>query len=268
MIRIAQISDVHFGAEDQNALDQATAHIRRENYDLIAVCGDLTQRGKRTEFESAAAWLSKLPGEKLVVPGNHDTPLLDLAARVTKPFQRFEETFGSLAGPSRSGQVATYGMNTARGWQARRNWAEGSVNLRALGDIITDITQNADQSAHAVSILMAHHPFIEPPGSPLKTVTQRGKEASRLLQAGPINLFLYGHIHVPIGQVWSSEHGAYLGVSTGTLSVRLRGERPSFNSIDIDETRIHVRTHKIIDAEIDTQTLGCWTIDTLAPVSI
>ena len=57
MTRLIQIADIHFGREDPAAINAAGDLISSLDPDGLLVCGDLTQRGKRSEFEAAAEWL-------------------------------------------------------------------------------------------------------------------------------------------------------------------------------------------------------------------
>ena len=85
MTLIAQIADIHFGAEDDSAIADAEACIKEARPDMLVVCGDLTQRGRTREFDAAADWLDRFDLPKLIVPGNHDTPMFNLAARAAEP---------------------------------------------------------------------------------------------------------------------------------------------------------------------------------------
>src|SRR5690606_27829227 len=67
-LRIAHLSDIHFGDENRAAVAAATARLQADGVDLTVVSGDLTRFGEVTEFEQAAAWLKGLPGPKLVTP--------------------------------------------------------------------------------------------------------------------------------------------------------------------------------------------------------
>ncbi len=88
LIKIAQLADIHFGAEDADAIEHAKRIITEEAPDMIAVCGDVTQRGKRVEFQQALNFLNGLQFPVLVVPGNHDVPLLNMASRFKAPTAR------------------------------------------------------------------------------------------------------------------------------------------------------------------------------------
>lgn len=234
MIKIAQLADVHFGAEDAYAIKHAKKIISDEAPDLIAVCGDLTQRGKRIEFQKALNFVNELEPTTIVVPGNHDVPLLNMVSRFKAPFRRYEKFFGQFADVTSINGETIAGINSARGWQARRNWAEGSVNLNDLRVLMDE---------KRPSILIAHHPFVQPPGAKLKVETRRGVQALELAAKHGVRLILTGHVHEPT--VFANPgHGgpAPFSISCGTLSNRLRQSPPSLNIIELSSTRLYVRS--------------------------
>jgi hypothetical protein len=79
------LSDLHFGREDARVVEAVLEDVAAGRPDLIVVSGDLTQRARRRQFEAARAFLDRLPAPVLVVPGNHDVPLFDLARRFLRP---------------------------------------------------------------------------------------------------------------------------------------------------------------------------------------
>lgn len=236
MTLIAQISDVHFGAEDERAIAEAAACIEEAGPDMLVLCGDLTQRGKRSEFEAAATWLDQFDLPKLVVPGNHDTPMFNLAARAAEPFKRFKSLFSDLFDVAEAGEAIAVGLNTARGWQVRRNWAEGTVNLDDLDEAII----RAAESDATLKMIACHHPFHSLPGAPLRTRTRRGRRASDKVAASHVQVLLTGHVHTPSVTLRQRANGCYLAVSSGTLSVRLRAEPPSFNLVRLEDGNVCV----------------------------
>ncbi|MEE2878437.1 MAG: metallophosphoesterase [Pseudomonadota bacterium] len=231
MTRIVQLADIHFGTENLVALAAFNKAIEEAEVDALAVCGDLTQRGKRSEFRAAREWLDGFDLPKLVVAGNHDTPLLNLYERVVSPFERHDDYFADLAKPLEVGGAVLTGINTSRGWQTRRNWAEGSVNLDDLEDAIAS-TEDATARGKT-AFLICHHPFLSPPDAPLRTATRRGRRASRRLGQSKVDFLLTGHVHSPSVTVVEDKGNAYVALSAGTLSTRLRKTPASFNIVDL-----------------------------------
>lgn len=241
MTKIIQVADIHFGTENPVALNAFSHAVEIIQPDAIAVCGDLTQRGKRSEFKAARKWLDSFSIPKLVVAGNHDTPLLNIYERVVSPFERHDSYFEDLADPVHLDRASLVGLNTARGWQTRKNWAEGSVNLEQLEAVISE----ANSDANRRSFLICHHPFLSPPDAPMRTATKRGRRASRRLAQSDIRFLLTGHVHVPSVTVVEHKDRAYVAVSAGTLSTRLRKSPASFNLIDVSGEECRVLVHNL-----------------------
>ena len=229
-LKIAQIGDVHFGAEDDAAVEGAVAVIESEKPDLIVACGDLTQRGKRTEFLAAARFLERFEAPVLSVPGNHDVPLLNLVSRAKAPFKRYRAFLGKFDRVHKFPQAVVLGINSARGMQARRNWAEGSIDLEKL---------SADIETHAPQILVAHHPFRQPEEAKLKVKTRRGDRALDYAVKQGVKLILTGHVHEPSGFEHGGQDGEKLvSISCGTLSSRLRQSPPSMNFVQLFDDKV------------------------------
>jgi len=97
MLRLAHISDVHFGCENAIAVAATHAWLEQERPDAVLVTGDITQSGRRREFAAAQAWLAGIGAPLLCTPGNHDTPYWDLLARLAWPFRRYAAFIGPEA---------------------------------------------------------------------------------------------------------------------------------------------------------------------------
>lgn len=72
-LRLAHLSDIHFGGEHREAVAGAAAWIARHKPDLAIITGDITREGEEREFAAARSWINRLAVESVVVPGNHDT---------------------------------------------------------------------------------------------------------------------------------------------------------------------------------------------------
>jgi 3',5'-cyclic AMP phosphodiesterase CpdA len=252
-MKIIQLADIHFGTEDPAALQMAEEYITAAAPDALIICGDLTQRGKRNEFVAARQWLDGFELPKLVVAGNHDTPMLNLVARATTPFERYKELFGEFSNNLAVGHLHFSGMNTSRGWQARKNWAEGSVDLSKL--------PGADESSDKLQVLVTHHPLLSPAKSPLVTRTRRGREAARQLAVSSCALHLCGHVHSPTVERHSFDGGSYVAVTAGTLSTRVRNLPPGFNVLDFDKDEVNITGVTLMaDRKTTEQDLGTWSL--------
>jgi predicted MPP superfamily phosphohydrolase len=82
-----ELADAHIDTSFRSALwpyrsndrDAATRIFSRSQPDLVAISGDLTQRARITEFQSARRFLDAIPFPQIVVPGNHDVPHSEIA---------------------------------------------------------------------------------------------------------------------------------------------------------------------------------------------
>lgn len=234
--RIAHLSDIHFGQENHEAVETATAWLASANLDLIIVSGDLTRYAEIPEFKAAAAWLKRLTRPVLVTPGNHDAPYLAWAERVLAPFRRFERYIGPAAIQHwRGQQVGVCGVNTARGAQIRLNWSKGRIDARQARAAAAWY-----QPDDLFRIVVVHHPLIEMVGGPMSANVRGGEKAANALADAKVDLVLSGHIHAPFTWPYPAGDGRTYAVGAGTLSLRERGVPPGFNLIEIEDREIKV----------------------------
>ena len=235
-IRLLHLSDLHFGAEDLEALkavEDFAAHVKP---DAVIIAGDITQSGRRREFEAARAWFDKLGVQPIVAPGNHDTPVFHLPARMIAPFNRYARYMAGLDAVGRlvelgGGLVRISAINTARGIQGRINWADGVISLSDLEDALDRLAGGPEG---AWRLLICHHPLLEPGHSMIAVDTLRGGEAMRRCAAARVDAILTGHIHDAFAHPIDSVRRPMVQMGAGTLSIRLRATRPSFCVISID----------------------------------
>lgn len=226
MPKLLHVSDLHFGAEDRFALGAVEAFAREEHVEGLIVSGDLTMRGKPSEFDAAAAWLSRFPMPVVATPGNHDTSYLNLAKRAWRPFRRYDRLLEPVAGFSlQTAHVFVATLNTARGLQARPNWALGAVSrsqIRRLEETFRDAPERL------LRVVVCHHPLIGPPDNPLSGSTRNGWRAAAAMAEMGVDLVMTGHLHVPFVMPLPVGDGATWSIGAGTLSERQRGHPASF----------------------------------------
>ena len=141
MRTIVHLSDLHFGRLDERIIPPLLDQIDRLAPDLVAISGDLTQRARRQQFEHARAFLNRIPYPRLVVPGNHDVPLFNLAARLLDPFGGYRRHIGPDLEPAHiDREMAVVGLNSARslttGGRGRLNMTQviaAADRLRRIG---------------------------------------------------------------------------------------------------------------------------------------
>jgi len=253
MLRIAHLSDIHFGGENVAAVDAAFDLLTAAPPDLTVLSGDLTVAGARHEFAAARDWVEGLTGRGvrvLALPGNHDTPEFDVAARLFAPWRRWQSHLGRSDGMSLSTRkLMATSFNSARGVQIRLNWSKGAVARRQVGRAVRRLDQAAPG---AVKLVACHHPLVELAHGPMTGNVRGGLHAARRLAEAKADLVLTGHIHSPFMMPLPFGDGQTQAVGAGTLSVRERGAPAGFNMIEID------------DLEIRATALG-WSGHDLAP---
>lgn len=239
MIRIAQISDVHFGDENLKAVEVATADLQASPPDLILITGDITRFAEEDELRAAKTWMERLPQPLLVTPGNHDAPYLQWFDRIFRPFARYEKIIGPAWRQEHlDGQLAVRGLNTARGAQFRLNWSKGQIDAGQVEEAIGFFDA---APADRVRLVALHHPLTEMIGGPMTAKVWGGDQAARRFANARVDLVLSGHIHAPFALPYPFGDEHTYAVGCGTLSVRERGVPASYNMIEIDEAEIRVR---------------------------
>jgi 3',5'-cyclic AMP phosphodiesterase CpdA len=229
MRTLVHLSDLHFGRVDRVIADALLHRVRDTQPDVIAVSGDFTQRARRWQFRRARAFLDALPPPHVVVPGNHDVPLYDVAARFLDPlggYRRFITP--DLAPRYGDGEVLVLGVNTTRSFTIKN----GIFRARDLERICDALRRTPSD---VVKVIVAHHPFEVPDA--VETLTRAGAD-----------LFLTGHLHTS-----SAGHSAArykcggpsaVVVEAGTaISTRERGEANAFNVLRVDAKEISVERH-------------------------
>lgn len=235
-LRLAHLSDIHFGDENVEAVAAATAFVREAAPDLTIVSGDLTRFAERREFVAARAWLDRLPRPLLVTPGNHDAPYLAWVERIFTPFSRYRRHVGPAARQSfEAPGLVVEGANTARGAQLRLNWSKGRIDRPQVRLAAERLARGA-----GLKVFVCHHPLVELAAAPMTGKVHGGREAAEALARAGADLILTGHVHAPFALAYPFGDGRTYAVGAATLSVRERGARPGFNMIHAERAAIHV----------------------------
>jgi 3',5'-cyclic AMP phosphodiesterase CpdA len=238
MRTIVHVSDVHFGRIDPSTVTPLLSTIAATRPDLTVVSGDLTQRARNTQFRAAKAFLDALPTPVLVVPGNHDVPLWNVAARFLTPLARYKRHITTELTPVyRDDEMVVAGVSTVRSFTI----GEGRISMSQVRDLVAALGLAPKT---ALRIVVTHHPFDLPMGVAEQRLLGRAYPAMAKLAAAGADLFLAGHLHLShIGhsaERYRIEGHSALIVQAGTVSTRSRGEQPSFNLIRLDRPRISI----------------------------
>lgn len=234
MIRILHLSDTHFGTEVPPVVDALVRAADLLAPNLVICSGDLTQRAKRRQFESAAAFLGRFGDvPRMVIPGNHDIPLWNVAARVVSPYTRFRSLFGALESSHEMPLAKVVALNTTHP-SRHKNGAITSEHVEQT------CRQLASASPRQLRIVVTHHPLYVP------AATERHNEAAgnrlaaqRWANAG-VDLVMGGHIHLPyftpVPRAFVNADRSFWVAQAGTaVSHRVRAGFPnSFNIVEWD----------------------------------
>jgi 3',5'-cyclic AMP phosphodiesterase CpdA len=237
MRTLAHLSDLHFGRIDVALLDPLREAVRALRPDVVVVSGDLTQRARRAQFAAAHAFLAELPQPQIVVPGNHDVPLYDVARRFLAPLARFRRSIDADPAPwYRDGEIAVLGINSARSL----TFKGGRINAEQVALVRERF---AALPAGVTRVLVTHHPFDLPPGADSDDRIGRAAMALKAFADCGVDVLLSGHLHrthMAAASEAMAVHGA-LSIHAGTAtSTRGRGEANTFNAILIAPGRVQV----------------------------
>ncbi|MEY4982839.1 MAG: hypothetical protein RIR62_1105 [Pseudomonadota bacterium] len=223
MTRIAHLSDPHFGTEDARLIGPLLDFLAQARPDLVVLSGDLTQRARPAQYAAAADLIRRCPAPVLAVPGNHDTPLYDLATRLLAPWRHWAAAIGPTEGEWESDAALVVAINSAN----PRVWKDGLVTGAQLDRIAARMARAGGRRR----IVAMHHPLEGPPGEPPSLAHAR-RAAERMAAAG-VEMVLSGHLHFTHAAPVPAAPGI-LSVQAGTcLSTRTRNDGNAFTLIDL-----------------------------------
>lgn len=239
MRTIVHISDLHFGRVDEPLLKPLAAMIHSFEPHAVVVSGDLTQRARSVEFQQARAFLDTLPSPQIVVPGNHDVPAYNLAARLFRPLTKYKRYISEDLAPFfTDDEIAILGINTARSLTLKG----GRIALRQIEDLRARMCAIPEA---VVKVVVTHHPFDLPENSHHDDIVGRAHLAMQAIVKCGVDVILSGHLHQShIGHAatrFKINGQAALIVQAGTAtSTRGRGEPNTFNLIRIEGPQVAV----------------------------
>jgi len=238
MTRLLHLSDPHFGAAD---LTIAAAFLERAAMmqpDLTILSGDLSMRARKSELQAARSFVDRLPLPRLVIPGNHDIPLINQPIdRFFRSFGRYQETFGDVLEPELvTSGVHVVSMNSSRAFGFHSDWSEGRLSKRQLSRVQQ---QFEDGPGGHCRVLVLHHPLLalQIPG---RAVVKPLKELMEVIESVHVDLVLCGHFHrsqiraTGLSGKWKS----IISQAPTVCSTRLQGEPQGFHEIWLSSDRI------------------------------
>ena len=242
-VTLFHLSDIHFGLEDNKALDWVKQEIAERRPAAVAITGDLTMRARHREFAAATHWINSLEVPVTVEVGNHDMPYFNLIERFIAPYKRFRGMADKVEREIDLPGLAIVPLKTVRRWQPRWPWSHGWVTDAALDRTLSAI----DRLPRGTQVLVAcHHPLVEA-GTKGRAWTHGGDKALAELAKRKVLATLSGHVHDAFDIVRDTPEGPVRMIGAGTLSQRIRSTPQSFNELTWDGQTIEVRVRNIDD---------------------
>ena len=226
MTRLLHLSDLHFGTERAPAVDAVQALVREQRPDVLLLTGDITQRARAGQFAAARAFVDRLQvPQVLAIPGNHDLPLFNLAARLGRPYAGFQRAFGAaLESTWENEAVLVLALNTTRPWR-HVNGVLSTAQIERVADRV------ARAPATQVRLVLVHQPLavLRPED---EHDCLRGAEAAirRWADAG-VDAVLGGHIHLPYVLQAQAQPPLWVVQAGTAVSRRVRAE--AGNSVNL-----------------------------------
>lgn len=259
-MRVAHISDLHFGAASPIAVEALCASLNDKRPDLIIVTGDLTQEGRQREFQAASEFLNTLDAPVFVIPGNHDIPVRNLYARFLQPYDRFRRFVNPEINPSlRTDKLHIVGINSARRAALDINWSFGRLSRAQIRHAAAQFAAAPDDVVKALAV---HHPFRKGPGRAGSRVVGRGDQMIMACAREGLDIVFTGHVHHSRAELLSVNGRSIILAQAGTAtSVRTRTEPPAFNLLEISEENVAFNIYALHDREFQHQKMQYFSAD-------
>lgn len=249
-IRIAHLSDPHFGTTEPRKKDALLKAMQALRPSFIALSGDITQRARSSQFKEAREFCESLkPTPLIVVPGNHDLPLFNVAARFLWPYFGYRRIFGyPLTSRKNFGDVDIIGINST------------DPKRHVQGDLKkSDVKALKKYSSESlVRVAIFHHPMDCAKATDEKNLLTNASETLGYLEKAKIDLVLGGHVHDPFVRLSNfryaeAQRPLIISVAGTCLSSRTRSGAPnSFNLIDVETegpiARMHIQRFDLSEA--------------------
>lgn len=192
MTTLLQISDAHFGTERPLVVRALLQMAKDESPDLVVLSGDITQRARGSQFRAAREFADQLrPAALLAIPGNHDIPLFNIAARVFSPYGNYSQAFGENLEPEfETRDLLVIGLNTTR----PRLHKNGELSPLQI-DRVARRLQRA--GASQLRIVVVHQPVLAIRDRDEDNLLERHRVAVPVWAAAGGDIIMGGHIHLP-----------------------------------------------------------------------
>jgi len=228
---LVQISDTHFGTESAPVVDALVRTVVALAPALVVLSGDITQRARSAQFRAAREFVERLRAPAtLVIPGNHDISLFNLASRLLSPYAKHRHAFGHELEPSfESDALLVVTVNTTRRYLHER----GVVSAAQVERVARRLQQ---AGAAQLRVVVTHQPVHVTRREDRDELLRGHVRAVQRWAAAGADLILGGHSHLPFVRPLHEHHAGLARrvwvVQAGTaVSSRLR--HGAVNSVNV-----------------------------------
>jgi 3',5'-cyclic AMP phosphodiesterase CpdA len=247
-VRVLHVSDLHAGTQEAPGLgDALRALVSAVDPELVVASGDLTHRNRADQHERAARILRSLERPLLVIPGNHDIPMLP-PWRFTSTFDAFLREWPDTEPMHRSERIVAVGLNSVRPWKQ-----QGGALRRDQLERVAAAFRAAPPDA--LRLVALHHHLLGAPWRTAKrTIASRSRVLGGLVDAGA-EVIVSGHVHQSalaerrefevIGPSDRPPHGTTVVTAPGLGQPRpnRRGEARGLHVIEAEPGRLRIVTY-------------------------
>lgn len=192
MTVLLHLSDTHFGTEEPAVVAAARRLVADQKPSAVILSGDITQRARSAQFAAARAFVDSLGVPHLLtLPGNHDIPLYNVAARLFAPYAGYMEAFGRELEPELEfGDVLVIGVNTTRPGRHK----DGEVSRKQIQRVVRRLEGARREQ---LRVVVTHQPACVMRPEDEKDRLHGGEQAVQAWARAGADLVLGGHIHLP-----------------------------------------------------------------------
>lgn len=228
--RILHLSDPHFGTHREPVAAALVDTAKALAPNLLVLSGDITQRAHAPQFDAARRFVDALGiGFWLALPGNHDLPLFDVAARIWRPYAGYRRVFGNeLELQHIDYQAMVLTADTTRAWRHKH----GAVSQAQIERVETSLWL---AHANQLRVVVTHQPPQVPRDDARKDLLRGHQPALAAWTKAGADLVLCGHIHLPgvVPTPTSSPQGRRAWVVLAGTAVSSRVRRDVGNSFNL-----------------------------------
>jgi len=248
-VQLVHVADLHFGGvADIRQIEALEAMLPDLRPDAVVIGGDLSQRGRHGEFQRARAFAraAALTAPVLAIPGNHDVqwwwrPFVPFGKDAL--YRKYRGYFGDDITPTLTipGGAVIASALTSHGVA----WGSLTTRVRDIAvkghfpksEFLRVQRLFGEAAAGMPRVLVLHHNVLRGEISNRMGLARWRQAQRRIVQSGA-DVVLCAHDHQEGADVLP---GKVVVSTTGTLSTRSRGGRPScFNFVTIEPTAVHI----------------------------